>query len=249
MDEHPSSRYAKPAASSRGGVHFPFQHRIASTEAASEGDRLEATVLVCSEKCGKIGTSFPKPIIRPMEQNPFTSIAEDEFAKNPEPRCASLLILDVSSSMTGDRIRELQDGLTVYKDELVGDGLARKRVEVAVVTFGGSVDIVQNFVTADAFTPPILTPNADTPMGQAVVAGLNLLDQRKQEYRNNGIGYYRPWVFLITDGGPTDINTPQWPEAISRVKAGEEAKAFSFFGVGVQDADMERLANYACANQ
>jgi uncharacterized protein YegL len=176
-----------------------------------------------------------------MEQNPFTSIAEDEFAKNPEPRCASLLILDVSSSMTGDRIRELQDGLTVYKDELVGDGLARKRVEVGVVTFGGSVDVVQNFVTADAFTPPILTPNADTPMGQAVVAGLNLLDQRKQEYRNKGIGYYRPWVFLITDGGPTDINTPQWPEAIQRVKAGEEAKAFSFFGVGVQDADMERL--------
>lgn len=177
-----------------------------------------------------------------MEQNPFTSIAANEFADNPEPRCPSLLLLDVSSSMSGDRIRELQEGLTVYKDELAGDGLARKRVEVAIVTFGGSVDTLQNFTTVDNFTPPVLAVNGDTPMGQAVVVGLNLLDQRKQEYRNNGIGYYRPWVFLITDGGPTDINTPQWPEAIQRVKAGEGAKSFSFFGVGVQDADMERLA-------
>lgn len=177
-----------------------------------------------------------------MEQNPFTSAAANEFADNPEPRCPSLLLLDVSTSMGGDRIRELQDGLTAYKDDLAGDGLARKRVEVAIVTFGGSVDVAQNFITADAFTPPVLSVHGDTPMGQAVVAGLNLLDQRKQEYRNNGIGYYRPWVFLITDGGPTDINTPLWPEAIQRVKAGEDAKAFAFFGVGVEDADMERLA-------
>jgi len=34
-----------------------------------------------------------------MEQNPFTSTAANEFADNPEPRCASLLILDVSVSM------------------------------------------------------------------------------------------------------------------------------------------------------
>ena len=176
-----------------------------------------------------------------MEQNPFTSTAANEFADNPEPRCASLLILDVSVSMQGERIRQLNEGLVAYKDDLAGDGLARKRVEVAIVTFGGTVDVVQNFATADIFTPPTLTIHGDTPMGESVIRGLDLLDERKKEYRNNGIGYYRPWVFLITDGGPTDINTPQWPEAIARIKAGEEAKAFSFFAVGVEDADMERL--------
>ena len=101
--------------------------------------------------------------------------------------------------------------------------------------------MIQNFATADVFTPPNLTVHGDTPMGQSVIKGLDLLDERKKEYRNNGVGYYRPWVFLITDGGPTDINTPQWPEAIARIKAGEETKAFSFFAVGVEDADMERL--------
>ena len=177
-----------------------------------------------------------------MDQNPFLSTAANEFADNPEPRCASLLILDVSVSMQGERIRQLQEGLTTYKEELAGDGLARKRVEVAVVTFGGTVDVLQNFTTVDGFTAPTLSVHGDTPMGQAVVAGLNLLDERKREYRNNGVGYYRPWVFLITDGGPTDINTPQWTEAIERVRKGEEQKAFSFFGVGVEDADMQRLS-------
>ncbi len=183
-----------------------------------------------------------------MEQNPFAPTTASEFADNPEPRCASLLILDVSVSMQGDRIRELNDGLTIYKEELFGDALARKRVEIGVITFGGTVDIVQNFTTADAFTPPVLSVHGDTPMGQAVVDGLNLLDERKREYRNNGIGYYRPWVFLITDGGPTDVNTPAWTDAIARVKAGEEAKAFSFFGVGVEDADMARLGQL-CARE
>lgn len=177
-----------------------------------------------------------------MEQNPFSSSAANEFADNPEPRCASLLILDVSVSMGGERIRQLNEGLVAYKDDLAGDGLARKRVEVAIVTFGGTVDVVQSFTTADTFVPPTLTVHGDTPMGQGVITGLNLLDERKREYRNNAVGYYRPWVFLMTDGGPTDINTPCWSEAIQRIKAGEAQKAFSFFGVGVEDADMERLS-------
>lgn len=176
-----------------------------------------------------------------MEQNPFSSTVANDFADNPEPRCASLLILDVSFSMNGDRIRELNEGLAIYKDELAGDGLSRKRVEVGIVTFGGTVDVLQNFTTVDNFTPPNLSVNGDTPMGQAVIAGLNLLDERKREYRNNGVGYYRPWVFIITDGGPTDINTHHWAEAIQRVKDGETQKAFSFFAVGVEGADMDRL--------
>ncbi len=100
-----------------------------------------------------------------MEQNPFTSTAANEFADNPEPRCASLLILDVSVSMQGERIRQLNEGLVAYKDDLAGDGLARKRVEVGIVTFGGTVDVVQNFATADIFTPPALTIHGDTPIG------------------------------------------------------------------------------------
>lgn len=176
-----------------------------------------------------------------MDQNPFLPQSTNEFADNPEPRCASILLLDVSTSMQGERISQLNEGLSTYKEELAGDGLARKRVEVSIVTFGGTVEIAQQFVTSESLTVPHLTVRGDTPMGEAVVTALDLLDSRKQEYKNNGIAYFRPWIFLITDGGPTDVNTSHWSNAVARVKAGEEVKAFSFFAVGVEDADMDRL--------
>jgi uncharacterized protein YegL len=176
-----------------------------------------------------------------MEQNPFNA-SSPEFAENPEPRCASVLLLDVSASMAGDSIQQLQEGLLVYKDQLAAESLARKRVEVAVVTFGGMVQVATAFTTAEFFSPPTLVATGDTPMGAAVLTALDLVKSRKNEYKAAGAQYFQPWVFLITDGAPTDVNTPQWPEAVRRVHEDEDRRVLSFFAVGVEGADMERLA-------
>ena len=175
-----------------------------------------------------------------MEQTPFNVTASD-LVTNPEHRCPSVLVLDISGSMQGDSIKQLQEGVTVYRDSLFGDSLARKRVEVAIVTFGGRVEVVQTFTTAATFTAPSLEASGDTPMGEAVVTALKLLGDRKAEYRAAGIQYYRPWVFLITDGGPTDVNSTHWDEAKNAIRDGEEGKKFAFFTVGVEDADLDRL--------
>ncbi len=66
--------------------------------------------------------------------------------------------------MGGAPLQELQEGLAVYKDELFADTLARKRVEIAIVTFGGTVQVAQQFVTPEFFTPPTLAATGDTPM-------------------------------------------------------------------------------------
>jgi uncharacterized protein YegL len=160
----------------------------------------------------------------------------DDFATNPEPRCPCVLLLDVSGSMGGEPINQLNAGLQLFKDELAADALALKRVEVAIVTFGPTkVEIP--FTSAASFYPPTLVTQGDTPMGSAISQALELVRDRKNEYRSNGISYYRPWVFLITDGGPTD----SWSSAAAAVHEGEASKAFAFFAIGVKGANMEIL--------
>lgn len=170
-------------------------------------------------------------------QQPFDAT---EFAENPEPRCPCLLLLDTSGSMHGRPIEELNAGLVQFREELVSDDLAAKRVEVAIVSFGPPT-VVTEFVTADQFQPPTLQAASDTPMGAAIELGLDLVEARKTTYRAAGITYFRPWVFLITDGAPTD----KWSSAAGRVRAGEDRKSFSFFAVGVQGADVGTLKQIA----
>jgi uncharacterized protein YegL len=125
-----------------------------------------------------------------------------EFAENPEPRCPCVLLLDTSGSMQGDPIKALNQGLQAFKDDLSRDPLASRRVELAVVTFDSHVKVVQDFVTADQFQPPRLSAQGATHMGSGIHKALEIIQARKDQYNANGITYYRPWVFMITDGEP-----------------------------------------------
>jgi uncharacterized protein YegL len=141
--------------------------------------------------------------------------------------------------MAGNPLTELNAGLRTYKEELLADSLASKRVEVAIVTFGGEVETVCEFATASSFAPPTLIPNADTPMAAGINRAIDMVQERKQVYRSNGVAFYRPWIFMITDGAPNPGDA--WQTAAHRVHEGENSKAFSFFCVGVQGADFDVL--------
>ena len=171
-----------------------------------------------------------------FDQQPFNS----DLVDNPEPRCQCLLLLDTSGSMAGRPIDELNAGLQTFSEELKSDSLAAKRVEVAIVSFG-PIQVDCDFTSASQFTAPQLTASGNTPMGEAIVRGIELIRARKGVYKGSGIAYYRPWIFLITDGGPTD----SWAEAARAIHDGEQKKEFMFYAVGVENAQMDTLKKIA----
>lgn len=168
-----------------------------------------------------------------FEQIPFGS---DNFADNPEPRCPCVLLLDTSISMGGRPITELNEGVRTFKQELMQDHLATKRVEVAIVTFG-PVTVETDFHTVPNFHPRELDTTGDTPLGAAISMGVDMVARRKKEYKEHGISYYKPWIILITDGAPTD----EYKKAAMQIKEGEAGKSFAFFAIGVEGANMDIL--------
>jgi len=135
--------------------------------------------------------------------------------------------------------------LLSLKDELVKNSLAARRVEVAVITFDTSITVVQDFITADQFNPPILTAQGLTTMGAGINKALDMIQERKSQYRNNGIAYYRPWVFMITDGEPQGELESVIEKAAERLQGDEANKRVAFFTVGVENANMTRLNQIA----
>jgi uncharacterized protein YegL len=183
------------------------------------------------------------------------NFADVGFVNNRQPRCACVLVLDTSASMSGPPIQALNQGLQLFYQDIRRDALASERVEVAIVTFGhGGVHVAQDFTTLgttiegdeyeapDVVAPtqaPTLIAGGMTPMGAAINTALDILQKRKAVYNENGAPYYRPWMFLITDGAPND----KWQSAAQRVQREEKTKGVTFFAVGVgEGANMEILA-------
>lgn len=166
-------------------------------------------------------------------------LRQEELVENPTSRLPVCLVLDTSTSMSGAPITELQEGVQMFFNALLEDEIARYSAEVAVVTFGGSVEARVDFAAVTRQNAPSLEAWGATPMGEAVEKALELLDTRKEEYKRAGVDYYQPWLVLMTDGVPTD--------AISRasqlVNELTKERKLAVFAIGIGDhVNMSKLA-------
>ena len=139
-------------------------------------------------------------------------------------------------------IDELSGGYEVFRTEIDKHPLARKMAEVAIITFGGSVNLMQPFVEARYLPERRFTADGATPMGAAINLGIDELTQRKSQYKTQGLSYVRPWFVVISDGAPTD-DPEYFAQAAQRLKDYEEKKGVSVFAIGVGPfADLNALS-------
>ena len=151
--------------------------------------------------------------------------------QNRDPRVACALVVDVSSSMSGAPITALANGYRAFIEAVQNDPLARKRAEISVITFGSSARVLVPFQEAQNLTPSEFIASGTTDMAGGINLALDELEARKAQFKAEHLEYFRPWLFLLTDGGPT---TPI-EAALERLNRAESEKRVTVFAVGVGD--------------
>ena len=174
-----------------------------------------------------------------MAKNDFSA----ESATNYEQKCLCVLVLDVSGSMGGEPIKELNRGLQDFYKEIESDDSTSQKLEVSLITFSHVVETVQEPALVENFTMPTLTASGSTAMVNAVNEAIDKVAARKQWYKESGQTYYRPWIILMTDGEPDDGQDVNG--LASRVKADTAAKKYAFLPIGVEGANMSILNKIA----
>jgi uncharacterized protein YegL len=165
-------------------------------------------------------------------------LAQEELIENPDPRIPVCLVLDVSSSMDGMPIQELQRGVETFFEAVLADEVAKTSVEVSIVTFGTNVKTLLDFRSIENQEVPRLYASGVTSMGEGVMHALDLLEARKEEYKEAGVDYYQPWMVLMSDGYPTDDIS----RASDRITQLAEMRKISVFPIAIGSADTSVLA-------
>ncbi len=169
-----------------------------------------------------------------------------DLIQNPTPRLPVILVLDTSTSMTGEPIDELNDGLELFVDSVRSDPTARYSAELCVMTYGGGPRVIQNFATVDRIGQFHLSADGHTPMGEAVERALEILENRKSLYKQTGVDYYQPWMVLMTDGLPTD----DIEEASRKVQLQLAQKKLVVFPLAIGPyAEVSTLARFSSPNR
>ena len=150
---------------------------------------------------------------------------------------ALVFILDVSYSMDGPPIEQLNEGLDRFKEEVCRDKQTRDILDVAIIQFNDKHEIAQDFVPIEYMTPAHLKAQGGTNFTKPIREALKMTDERSRFYRRSGTEPYKPWVILVTDGEPLDDIT----EVAQEVTEMQNAGKVRFIALGVGDYNSAAL--------
>ena len=158
-------------------------------------------------------------------------------------RTPCVLVLDTSSSMTGEKkIGQLNRALKNFEATIKNDGTLRQQVVLSVIGFGSTVDILTDWVQADEFAAPELIANGLTVLGEAMRTAHAAIEDLRGKLKAEGVPYTRPWIFLMSDGQPTDED---WKQAAADSRQHCENKRAVVWPFAVPGADVQALQSFA----
>lgn len=154
-----------------------------------------------------------------------------------ERHFAVTFLLDTSGSMGGEPIQRLNDGLNGLVRSLQSDDNA-DIIDIAVITFGGSVNVTMPHTPISRIEADFnLSASGLTPMGEGLLKAAEITNERRRLYNANGVMTFKPWIFMITDGEPTD-NIESAKQELMKLQDNDKLKLWI---LGIPGYDKEPL--------
>lgn len=156
-------------------------------------------------------------------------VANAPIENGGEMHLPCVVLVDTSGSMDSS-INQLREGLRELADSL--NDQQKGIVEFCIIGFDDDARILVPFGPVYDFEVPKFECGGMTAMHSAVELGLNELDARKRQYKENRTAYYRPWMFMLTDGGANDGNNGSF----ERLLQYQDEKHCTFYSVAVGES-------------
>jgi uncharacterized protein YegL len=187
----------------------------------------------------------------PLDQGLNADAMTFDDGDNRAQRLLIALVMDISSSMSGKPIARLNEALGGLADDLRRDIQLSAIAELAIVTFGqrgvtawrGDQPVPSGtspFVPASQFTVPKLRAGGVTPLTAAVERTMSCVAEEKAELKRRFLQYYRPHIWLFSDGYPTNERgqlSDDWRRLPEVIRRAEDEGRFVFFSVSAGDID------------
>ena len=113
-------------------------------------------------------------------------------------------LVDVSESMVGTPIEQVQEGMRTIIQELRVDPYALETVFVSIIAFAGRAKVLSPLTELYKFYPPVFPVGGGTSLGEALDCLMNDIDRNVVKTTLESRGDWKPVIFLFTDGNPTD---------------------------------------------
>lgn len=167
-----------------------------------------------------------------LNQTTFNEVPGGGIAAPGEPHMACVLLLDTSGSMCGAPIASLNKAINDFKEQTSMDELAQKRVDIAIIEFNDTARVVQDFTPLSQMQPVTLSATGCTSMGEGINLAIDKVKERNRFYNDMGTPCFKPWIFMITDGAPTDDISAARQRILDEENKGTHGK-LKFWAVGV----------------